>query len=381
MRVVHVSAYYAPAFTYGGPPRSIHGLCRALRARGVDVEVCTTDANGPEALPASVVRQGVYEGVPVGYFPRSWPTGIIGSRALAAALRAALPDADLLHIHGLWNRVVWAAAREARRAGVPYVLSPRGMLEPGALARRRIRKRIAWALVERATVAGAALLHATSDAEAETLRALDRRPEIVCLPNGVELPPATPRVAAEPVIVFLGRLHPIKRLDLLVDAFARVRASGRRAELVIAGPDEAGLRRRLEARVPDVAGSISWPGALDEEGKHELLARAAALVLCSDAESFGLSAAEAMAAAVPVVVTRTCPWADVEAHGAGFWVEQDAGAIAGALMRLLDYPEAARAMGGRGRDLIERKYRWDVVAADMERCYAGLLAGSRARVA
>ena len=270
--------------------------------------------------------------------------------------------------------------RPLPQVGIDAVELCLAVLEPAALAHRRIRKRLAWGLVEHRTVEGAALLHATSDAEAGTLRALHPRPEVALVPNGVELPPATARGAGEPVIVFLGRLHAIKRLDLLVDAFARVRASGRRAELVIAGPDEGGLRRGLEARVPAVAGSIAWPGAVDEQGKHELLARAAALVLCSDSESFGLSAAEAMAAGVPVVVTRTCPWADVERHGAGFWVEPQAEAIAGALMRLLDYPEAARAMGARGQDLIERKYRWDVVAAQMERHYR-LVAGAGARVA
>jgi glycosyltransferase involved in cell wall biosynthesis len=264
---------------------------------------------------------------------------------------------------------------------VPYVLSPRGMLEPAALAHRRLRKRIAWSLVERATVDGASLLHATSEVEAETLAALHPRPPIVFVPNGVELPPATPRVAGEPVIVFLGRLHPIKRLDLLVDAFARVRSSGRRAELVIAGPDEGGLRPSLEARVPDAAGSITWPGALDDHSKHELLTRAAALVLCSESESFGLSAAEAMAAGVPVVVTRTCPWSDVERHGTGFWVEPTPEAIANALMRLLDYPGAARAMGASGKDLIERKYRWDVVAGRMEQEYRRLVGAAAARVA
>ncbi len=381
MRILHVSAYYAPAFRYGGPPRTIHGLCRALCAHGADVEVFTTDADGTAALPVEITRRGEHDGVPVQYFPCTWPRSPIGSRPLAKALRGALPHADVLHIHGLWNRVVWAAARAARRAGVPYVLSPRGMLEPAALAHHRLRKRVAWSLVERSTVDGAALLHATSEVEAGTLRALDPRAEVIVVPNGVDLPPATPRTATEPVIVFLGRLHPIKRLDLLVDAFARVRASGRRAELVIAGPDEAGLRAALEARVPEVAGSIAWPGAVAEGAKHELLARAAALVLCSDSESFGLSAAEAMAAAVPVVVTRTCPWAEVEQHGAGFWVEPRADAIAAALMRLLDYPAAARAMGARGQDLIERRYRWDVVAAQMEQHYDRLVAAPRKHVA
>src|SRR5688572_25065219 len=232
MRVVHVTAYYAPAFVYGGPPRSIHGLCRALCANGVDVEVFTTDANGDGTLPAEVTGKGSYDGVPVRYFARSWPASPLGSRPLAAALRQALPEADLLHIHGLWNRVVWAAAREARCAGVPYVLSPRGMLEAAALTHRSMRKRVAWTLIERATIEGAALLHATSDGELDTLRALCPGADVALVPNGVDFSPAasdrprTPNEVEErqPVIAFIGRVHPIKRLDLLIDAFAALHA-------------------------------------------------------------------------------------------------------------------------------------------------------------
>jgi glycosyltransferase involved in cell wall biosynthesis len=369
MRVLHATAYYAPAFVYGGPPRSIHGLCRALLGAGVDVEVFTTDANGRGALPPRVTQAGAYDGVPVRYFPRAWPAAPIGSHALAAAIGAALPQADLLHIHGLWNRVVWAAAREARRAGVPYVLSPRGMLESAALTHRSLRKRVAWTLVERATIDGAALLHATSQGEYDTLRALCPSADVALVPNGVDIPPAGPAGAREPVIAFIGRLHPIKRLDLLVEAFVRLRASGRTARLVVAGPDEAGLRVPLTAAAGGAAAAIDWQGTVNDEEKAALLARATALVVCSDSESFGLSAAEAMAAGVPVVVTRTCPWPDVERHRAGFWVEQQPEAIAAALATLLDDADAANAMGARGRALIEQKYRWPVVAAELARCY------------
>src|SRR5262245_37665946 len=142
-RILHVCAYYAPAWIYGGPPRTIHGLCAALRRLGADLEVLTTDANGDGSLSSLVTAGESSEGVPVRYFRRSWPRRPIGSRGLTAALRAALVRTDVLHIHGLWNRIVWAAAREARKAGVPYVLSPRGMLEDPAMAHHAWRKRAA----------------------------------------------------------------------------------------------------------------------------------------------------------------------------------------------------------------------------------------------
>jgi glycosyltransferase involved in cell wall biosynthesis len=253
------------------------------------------------------------------------------------------------------------------------------MLEDGALAHRALRKRLAWTLIERATVEGATALHATSAHEHDTLVRMRPSAEVVLVPNGVDIPELPPHASRRPVIAFIGRIHPIKRLDLLVDAFVRLHAQRGDATLVIAGPDEAGLRGALTARAGSAAAAITWPGAVDVAAKTALLAEAAAVVVCSDSESFGLSAAEAMAAAVPVVVTRTCPWAEVERHGAGYWVEQSADAIAGAVQALLADPTAARAMGARGRALIEQKYRWDVVARDLIQYYERITRCSQER--
>ena len=362
MKVLHISAYYAPAFVYGGPPRTIHSLCRALCHHGVDVQVFTTDANGAETLPNEVTGCSTFEDVRVRYFPRSFPRSPIGSRELGAALRRDVRSYDLVHIHGLWNRVVWVAAREASRAGVPYVLSPRGMLERAALVHHRWRKQLAWVIADSRVIHGAGLLHATSESERETLVALRADAPVTLIPNGVELESRPHRAPTKPLIVFLGRLHPIKRVDLLLDAFAAARERHRDARLAIAGPDEYGLRSELAARAGRDAGAITWLGAIDAAGRRELLAHASTLVMCSDSESFGMSVLEAMAAAVPVVVTRTCPWSDVERYDTGYWIEQNAAAIADAIVRILDDPDRGRAMGERGRALVERSYQWDAIA-------------------
>jgi hypothetical protein len=101
VRVVHVTPYFAPAFRYGGPPRTVLGLCRALRTSGVDVEVITTAANGDTPLPASAASGDVYEGVPVHYAPLAFPRRFFGA-AIDTPLRSALRRADICHIHGLW---------------------------------------------------------------------------------------------------------------------------------------------------------------------------------------------------------------------------------------------------------------------------------------
>jgi glycosyltransferase involved in cell wall biosynthesis len=379
-----VTPYFAPALAFGGPPRTIHGLCRSLARAGVEVQVFTTTASGG-ARPLAVPALDRVDGVPVRYFPHAFPLSRYGARGLGAALTAEVRRSDVVHVHGLWHVPGWIAGRRARAAGVPCVISPRGMLDAGSMSGRRRLKRLAYRLVERRHLARAALLHAGSEQEARSLAERDLGVPVITLPNGVDLPAREMLQrgafrrrlhldAAAPLVAFLGRVHPVKRLDLLAAAFGRVRQRDPRAHLVIAGPDEGGHRRRLEPLFAPWAGAVHWMGELGEGDKWALLGDADALVLCSDSESFGQAVLEALAAAVPVVVTRTCPWEEVEREGCGVRVAQDPSDIAAALLRLIADRERARAMGARGRALAQSKYAWEGIAramADHYRAVAG----------
>ncbi len=275
LRVLHVTPYFAPAFAYGGPPRSILGLCRGLDRAGVLVQVFTTTANGPATLPASSSAGDRHAGVAVRYFPRAFPRRLFGATGLAPTLEAQIEQYDLVHTHGLWHWPGWTAAHHARRRLIPYVISPRGMLDAGSIAHHTWRKRVAYWMRERHLLEAAALLHATSEAEATTLARRVPSVPVAMLPNGVDTPAdgelARGRfrhrlglAADAPLIVFLGRLHPIKRLDLLAAAFAGVRARHRAARLVIAGPDENGYRGRVEPLFAPVRDAVR----LDRRGRR-----------------------------------------------------------------------------------------------------------------
>jgi len=382
-----VSAYFAPASRYGGPPASILGLCQSLQRSGVEVEVVTTTANGPDSLPPSPPAGDVYEGVPVRYAARAFPTRFFGAR-VRGPLTAALARVDICHIHGLWHVPGCWAAHLARAAGVPYVVSPRGMLLPQAMARGRLRKAVAWALLERRNVRGAALLHATSDQEADALRYLDLGVPIVVVPNGVNLDDAhqAPRgcrarlgIPADAFIVlFLGRMHRIKRLDLLADAFADVCATHPSVHLVMAGHDEHGLVPDLLRRLSAHAGRVHAPGEVTGPDKWSLLKDADVMVQCSDSESFGLAVVESLSAGVPVIVTRTCPWGEIETRECGFWVEQTAPAIAAVIRILADDPPRRQRMGERAAAFARACYGWDAIAQSMSRLYADLLQAQEA---
>jgi glycosyltransferase involved in cell wall biosynthesis len=256
------------------------------------------------------------------------------------------------------------------------------MLQPQARRRGRWRKSIAYALVERRNLAGAALLHATSDQEAEAIRDLRLGVPIAVVPNGVDLDAALQapsgyraRLGIPPgafVVLFLGRMHRIKRLDLLGAAIADVRATHPSVHLVLAGPDEHGLVPGLRQQLSAYADAVHALDAVSGADKWALLKDADVMVQCSDSESFGLAVVESLAAGVPVIATRTTPWQDVEARGCGFWVEQTAPAIAAAIRTLVDDPARRASMGERAAALAREQYGWDAIAPVMARLYSDI---------
>ena len=381
MRVLHVSPYFAPAHQYGGPPASILGLCKGLLRAGVDVEVVTTTANGRTPLPASPSEGTRYEGVPVRYAPAAFPRRFFGAK-IRRPLADAIERADLCHIHGVWNVPEWWASYLARAARVPYVVSPRGMLQPQAMQRGRARKAVAYSLLERRNLSHAALLHATSDQEAEAIAGLRLGVKVAVVPNGVDLCPAQqaargyraslgiPRDAF--VVLVLGRMHRIKRVDLAADAFAALRTTQPSAHLVLAGPDEHGLLPDLLRRLAPHGGAVHAVGEVTGDAKWALLKDADVMVQSSDSESFGVAVVESLAAGVPVVATRTTPWGELEARDCGFWVEQTAPAIAAALLTLATDHERRAAMGERAAAFAREAFGWDAVAPAMVRLYSDL---------
>jgi glycosyltransferase involved in cell wall biosynthesis len=376
-----VSPYFAPAHQYGGPPASILGLCKGLLRAGVDVEVVTTTANGRTPLPPSSPAGTQYEGVAVQYVPAAFPRRFFGAK-IRRPLAEAIERADVCHIHGVWNVPEWWASYLARAARVPYVVSPRGMLQPQAMQRGRARKAVAYSLLERRNLSHAALLHATSDQEADALAGLRLGVKVAVVPNGVDLCAAqqaasgyraTLGIGREAfVVLFLGRMHRIKRLDLVAGAFAELRATHPSAHLVLAGPDEHGLLPDLQRRLAPHAAAVHTLGEVSGDVKWALLKDADVMVQSSDSESFGVAVVESLAAGVPVVATKTTPWRELDARDCGFWVEQTAPAIAEALRALASNPERRAGMGERAAAFAREAFGWDAVAPAMVRLYADL---------
>jgi glycosyltransferase involved in cell wall biosynthesis len=178
----------------------------------------------------------------------------------------------------------------------------------------------------------------------------------------------------------LGRLHPLKRLDLLAAAFVRVREALPNAQLLVVGPDEAGHRAELASHFAPLGAHAHFLGEADAAGKAALFAAGWVSATTSDSESFGQSVAEALAAGVPAVVVDTCPWRQLESERCGRWVKQTPAAVAEGLLEFLSDDNRRRQAGDRARRFARREFAWDAVAERMKSAYARFAAPARSRL-
>lgn len=350
---------YFPAVRYGGPIVAVHGLCKALVARGHDVHVFTTNVDGNGTLDVATGRQVDVDGVKVHYF-EARQRRIYWSPQLRKALNDLVRGFDVIHAHAvyLWPGV--AAARAARAAGVPYVISPRGMLVPELIEQKsRIAKTLWLKLFERRGFAGAASIHFTSQLEWDEARAVGLPlPSPIAIPNGVDLPtrPDVPR--DERTLLFLGRINWKKGLDRVIEALPRLNA-----RLIVAGNDEEELTPKLRELAARIGANVDFTGPVYGPAKDELLARATLFVLLSTSENFGNAVLEALAMQTPVVLSQGVGLADEV-------VRANAGVIGlDEVPALLDDPERRAAMGQKGRALVESRFTWARVSEEMEAAY------------
>lgn len=384
MRILHVVPSYIPAWRYGGPIRSVHGLCAALAARGHNVEVATTNVDGDRDSDVDLRNPVDIDGVKVRYFPCTALRRLYYSVPMYRFMNESMKTWDLVHTHSVFLWPTAAAAHLARKFGRPYVLSPRGMLVRDLISRRSGLLKRAWiSLVEGRNVSRAAAIHVTSAIEADEILALGLKPRRMFeVPNGFDFPPdggEAPLHDGEALpkeyVLFLGRISWKKGLDRLVAALAA--APG--ITLVIAGNDDEGYWPTLLQKATElsVADRIRYIGFVEGQRKREALSRAALLALPSYSENFGNVVLEAMALGVPVVVTPEVGLASVvEKSASGLVVQGDPSLLGAALVRLMADEALRRELGANGR-AAAKAFSWASVAERMEREYLSLASALR----
>ena len=284
-----------------------------------------------------------------------------------AALISEIGLVDLIHDSGLWKPHNHLLASISKKLSIPRILSIRGMLQPRAVRYKRLKKTTAWLLYQKRDIQNASALHVTSDEEKTALKRLRISAPLYKIPNGVEIPniPTTKKTlgSGTRTVLYLGRLHPIKGLPLLIDAWWKLQPDNWR--LIIAGPSEVGhgatiadlvKKRKLES-------SVEIRGPQHGAAKKELLSEADLFVLPSRSENFGIAVAEALAHGIPTITTTGAPWNDLLTYKCGWQVEINSEALRSALQCATAEPEEALLeMGERGKRLIKARYSLPSVA-------------------
>ena len=411
----------------GGPSVAAKAMAEALVGLGVQVTVATTGSlettrlqdhettdHGPEVkdqrsevTECGAVSTGSGLPAPCSMLPAQYrvicfrrefePYKV--SFGLTRWLRKNIAGFDLVHIHALFSFSSTMAARIARQHSVPYVVRPLGVLNRWGMENRRpILKRVSFRLVELPILLNSAAIHYTSNAERAEAASLDphlaeHRSATISLPieraepGDAEVFRARyPAVKKHRVILFLSRIHPMKGIELLLDAFAMVREKNKDVALVIAGDGEKAYERELKesARSREHgAGRVGseqeqddviWTGHLSGEMKAAALAAADVFVLPSASENFGIAAAESLATGVPTIVSEEVALSsDIRQYDAGVVVKRDVQQLAGAISDLLSNRERAAGLAANGRRLAEERYSPKAVGKALHEFYQQII--------
>jgi glycosyltransferase involved in cell wall biosynthesis len=398
LRILLTNIGWKPAQGLGGPIVSVAALAERMAGRGHEVTVFTTDAGIEPTSGIPRDRPVEVDGVRVWYFSRKEPLqellpfvpylsdsmGFAYAPALGRELARELPTFDCVNTQSPFIYPALAAGRGAIRHGVPLFCHQRGNLLPTHLGRRAFKKSAYMWAFERRILVRATTLVALNDAERVAFRRW--APKVPCpiVPNGIELP--DPRLAAEAavacraefgigvdsqVVLFLGRIHPWKRVDVLIDAFGRIAGCHPKAILLVAGDMDAEQRAQFARQLGALGldGRVIFAGRVSGTRKLGILAMSDLFCLPSMGEGFSVATLEAMSHGMPVVLSPECNMPEVVRIGAGAVATADAPSFAREMSAFLGDRDLRRRAAAAARRMAESR-SWDAVVDRLLDVYA-----------
>ena len=394
LRILHVISTLAPAS--GGPTQVLRELTGAQVSVGHSVVICTTDRGNPvrERLPDSWFRETFSERVEVKAFNVEYAPLLV-SLEMGGWLRGKMQAFDVVHIHGLYRFPPTYAAYQARRSGLPFLIRPHGALDPflyGTSTRSIRMKRVYERWFDLPNLHAAGAIHYTAQEERERASFLNLGAPSFVVPNGLDwaryralLTRGALRarwgLGDAPLVLFLGRLHFKKGLDLLIPAFDALRQRIPGVQLVIVGPenDDYGQKVRGWVRERGLDADVHFVGSLEGQDVVQAYVDADVFALPSYTENFGMTVAEAMACALPVVISdQVNIHAEVASAGAGLVTRCDADEVAHALETLLSDADRRSTMGAAGRRLVRERYTWPAIVEALTGEYEAVIERTKA---
>lgn len=351
---------------YGGPARSVPMMVKGLAEIGVDVTLMTIRSENMNlhALEGTTAKLHVLE--------RNYTSKDMEAFVVSEGF-------DIIQNQSMWDLCYHQMAKIAHKHGVPYISTPRGMLEPWSLSQKRWKKKLALALYQMKDLQRSACIYTTAETEAQHVKALGVKAPFVVIPNGIETDGYPCRTSMEGVkkqVLFLSRIHVKKGIELLIDAWKRLQNDFSDWNLVIVGNGESeyihSLRNRIaEANLND---SVSIQDPVFGNDKIALYQSSSLFVLPSFSENFGMVIAEAMSCGVPVITTKNCPWELLNGTQTGWCIDLSVDELERALRESLGMEEKALyEKGQRGSNLIFERFNYRMVAEKAKQCYLEIL--------
>lgn len=343
--------------------------------QGLELRVLTTDSNGPEVNDRLMVEEfptRLPAGYEVYYCRHRWVMTF--APGMFRRLWSMVKWADVVHLTAVYSPPTIPTLLACKALRKPLVWSTRGALQRwDGTTRRRVKKiweQVCNLLCEQRRV----VLHVTSVSEKEESGSMMTSARAEVIPNGVDVPPTANgsrqwRPENSLRLLALGRLHPIKGIENLLHALARL---DDKVVLEICGDGAADYRESLRSLIHDLALNerVFFHGNVSGEEKAARFQEADVCIVPSYKENFCMVIAESLAAGVPVIASRGTPWGEMESIGCGLWVENDEEHLAGAIRQINGM--SLREMGQKGRAWMEREYSWRSVAEKMAELYRSL---------
>jgi glycosyltransferase involved in cell wall biosynthesis len=288
-------------------------------------------------------------------------------------------DIDLNHNHSIWMMPSVYPGWVAKKYKIPFIVSPRGTFSEWATASGSKVKRIFWPLVQRPALEAVTCFHATAESEYEDVRRLGFHQPVAIIPNGVDVPELLPKQESNiRTLLFLGRIHRSKGLDILLPAWGVLQKRFPNWRLVIAGPDNGGYLAEIQKLASELKlEHVEFLGPLYGREKWLAYNNADLFVLPTYSENFGMTVAEALAAGTPAIASKGAPWKGLVREGAGWWIEIGVDSLIAALAEALVFPEQQlRTMGLNGRKWMVQEFSWEVIGLKMADVYRWLCSQS-----
>ncbi len=378
MRTVHV----VPSITEeaSGPSYSVLRLCESLIEVGDEVTLAALDLSPMRAIPRFM------KVFPLGRGPKR--LGRSPEMLKWLLKETASSRLDFLHSHGMWQMSAVYPGWVSRATKTGLIVSPRGAFSRWAMSHGSPHKKIFWPAIQRPALRWAACFHATAESEYRDIRRLGFEQPVAIIPNGIDIPQFDERRGGQAskknprTLIFLGRIHPIKGIEHLLNAWCVVMNEFQDWRLMIVGTDEVygeegGYLRVVQALAARLGlRRVEFLPPLYGPAKFAAYREAELFVLPTLSENFGIAVAEALASGTPAIVTKGAPWEGLQANSAGWWIDIGEEALINGLRLALAKSSAELAkLGESGRNWMIRDFSWREIAFKMHRTCCWLSEG------